>query len=89
MYDTLFVSKFDKSNNSRKEHPWNIDFIVITLDVLNVSKDKAFTYSNLFFKHAFNKIIKEYSIDRIYNDFDGNYFEKMVNDNLLNFIIKI
>ena len=44
-----------------------------------------FTYSNLFIKHAFNKIIKEYSIDRIYNDFDGNYFEKMVNDNLLKF----
>jgi len=42
-------------------------------------------YSNTFIKHAINKIINGYLINKKYNDFDGIIFEKIVNEHILKF----
>ena len=42
-----------------------------------------FNYSNLFIKHAINKIINDYSKNSKYNDYDGINFEKIVNEKIL------
>ena len=44
-----------------------------------------FTYSNVFIKHAINKIINENLKYKTYNDFDRLIFEKNVNDSILKF----
>ena len=69
-YLNIFFSCFEEI--SKKE---------IDIDNINF----CFTYSNLFVKHAFNKIIKNYLQAGLFHDFDGIYFEKMVNDKLLKF----
>ena len=69
-YLNIFFSCFEEI--SKKE---------IDIDDINF----CFTYSNLFVKHAFNKIIKNYLQAGLFHDFDGIYFEKMVNDKLLKF----
>ena len=43
------------------------------------------TYSNKFIKHAINKILNQYLKNRIYNNFDGIGFEKIVNEHILKF----
>ena len=45
-----------------------------------------FTYSNIFIKHAINKIINDYSKNTSYYFFDGIDFEKIVNEKILQFI---
>ena len=43
------------------------------------------TYSNTFIKHAINKIINGYLENKIYKNFDGIGFEKIVNEHILKF----